>query len=267
MCSEIDALPPDLPARLVLASSEALREPELMSLRSEDGTRFAASFAESPAPRGPLVVVLPDVRGLYRFYEELALRFAQAGHHAIVVDIYGRTAGAERRGEEFDWQTHMQRVRPEQVQADVAAAIAEVTRRTGETRAVMLGFCFGGSQSYLASMNPELGLAGVVAFYGGLDGTRRGLFPYLPDVTDQMKGPILGLFGGDDPGIPAEMVAHFEAGLTRLGVQHEIVVYPGAPHSFFDRSFGEHAEACDDAWGKVIDFLNNGVSAGPRAAT
>jgi carboxymethylenebutenolidase len=266
MCFELDALPPELPARLALVSSDTLHEPELMSLRSQDGTEFAASFAESPAPSGPLVVVLPDVRGLYRFYEELALRFAQAGHHSIVVDMYGRTAGAERRGEEFDWQTHMQSVKPQQVQADVAAAIAEATLRTGETRAVVLGFCFGGSQSYLASMNPDLGLAGVVAFYGGLDGTRRGLFPYLPHVTDQMRGPILGLFGGDDPGIPAEMVAEFEDGLSRHGVQHDIVVYPGAPHSFFDRSFAEHADACDDAWVRVVDFLNNGVSSGPRAA-
>jgi carboxymethylenebutenolidase len=71
-----------------------------------------------------------------------------------------------------------------------------------------------------------------------------------------MKLPILGLFGGDDPGIPVETVTQFEEALDAGGPEHEIVVYPGAPHSFFDRKYDEFADACDDAWRRVLDFLS-----------
>ena len=63
-----------------------------------------------------------------------------------------------------------------------------------------------------------------------------------------MRGPLLGLYGGADEGIPPEHIEAFEQGLAKAGVDHEIVIYPGAPHSFFDRRFEEHADACGDAW-------------------
>jgi carboxymethylenebutenolidase len=75
-----------------------------------------------------------------------------------------------------------------------------------------------------------------------------------------MTLPILGLFGGDDAGIPLDTVEAFEAALDDGGPDHEIVVYPGAPHSFFDRKYDEHADACADAWRRVLDFLS-GVGA------
>ena len=70
-----------------------------------------------------------------------------------------------------------------------------------------------------------------------------------------MHGPLLGLYGGADEGIPPDQIEAFEQGLAAAGVDHEIVVYPGAPHSFFDRRFEEHAEACGDAWRRVLGFL------------
>ena len=79
--------------------------------------------------------------------------------------------------------------------------------------------------------------------------------PMPLDHTATMRGPILGLFGGADPGIPVEQVELLDQRLDEAGVEHDIHVYPGAPHSFFDRSFEEHAEACDDAWRRVLGFL------------
>ena len=73
-----------------------------------------------------------------------------------------------------------------------------------------------------------------------------------------MHGPLLGLYGGADEGIPPDQIEAFERGLAAAGVDHEIVVYPGAPHSFFDRRFEEHAEACGDAWRRVLGFLQRG---------
>ena len=70
-----------------------------------------------------------------------------------------------------------------------------------------------------------------------------------------MRAPILGLMGGDDAGIPAEDVAAFERALAEAGVEHELVTYPGAPHSFFDRKQDEFADASEDAWNRVLAFI------------
>ena len=70
-----------------------------------------------------------------------------------------------------------------------------------------------------------------------------------------MGAPILGLMGGDDPGIPLDDVAEFDEALAAAGVEHEVVVYPGAPHSFFDRKYEEFAADSADAWSRVLGFL------------
>jgi carboxymethylenebutenolidase len=77
---------------------------------------------------------------------------------------------------------------------------------------------------------------------------------------------VLGLFGGADDHIPQEQIDEFDAALADAGVEHELISYPGAPHSFFDRSFDEHAEACEDAWRRVLGFLDD-VGARTAGAT
>ena len=79
--------------------------------------------------------------------------------------------------------------------------------------------------------------------------------PPVLDVAGQIRCPVLGLFGGADEAIPTSDVDTFDRLLDEAGIEHEVVVYPGAPHSFFDRSFSEHAQACDDAWRRVLGFL------------
>jgi carboxymethylenebutenolidase len=255
MCHDHDAHPPEVPLDLRLARMAGGAGAELLELTSDDGTVFSAGLAESPDPKGPAVIVLPDVRGLYPFYMELAERFAGAGHHAMVLDYFGRTAGLGPRDEDFDWMTHVTQTKPEQVQADIAAIKDELRQRTGATEAVTVGFCFGGTQSFLAATNGELGLAGVVGFYGGLDTAWLNIASPR-ERGDEATCPVLGLFGGADTLIPQEQIDEFGAGLARAGVEHELITYPGAPHSFFDRSFEEHAEACEDAWRRVLGFLS-----------
>jgi carboxymethylenebutenolidase len=256
MCFAHDAHPPDLPADLALPPIAGAAGAEPLELTSADGTRFAAALAESPQPGGgPAVVVLPDVRGLYRFYVELAERFAQAGHHAIAIDYFGRTAGVGERGEDFDYMPHVLQTTPEQVQADTAAAIAVLRERTGATEVVTVGFCFGGSQSFLASANADLRLAGTVGFYASLEFARFGGNGPLARAAE-LRGPLLGLFGGDDAHITPDQIAEFDRRLTEAGAEHELVTYPGAPHSFFDRAYAEHADACADAWRRTLGFLD-----------
>ena len=254
MCFAFDARPPDLPADLARPPMAGGAGAETLELTSADGTRFSAALAEAPGATGPAVAILPDVRGLYPFYSELAERFAQAGHHAVVIDYFGRTAGLGPRGEDFEYMPHVVRTRPASVQADLAAALAALRERTGADRVVTVGFCFGGTQSFLADTNAELALTGAIGFYGGLDPERWGEMSPIHRAGD-MRGPILGLYGGADQGIPPEQLDAFEQALADADVEHEIVVYPGAPHSFFDRRFEAHAEACDDAWRRVLAFL------------
>jgi carboxymethylenebutenolidase len=228
MCFDFDARPPDLPADLAPIAGGAAAE--TLELTSADGTRFSAALAKSPEGSDPAVLILPDVRGLYRFYIELAERFADAGHHAIAIDYFGRTAGVGERGDDFEYMPHAQATTVEQIQADALAAREALVERTG-ARSVAIGF------------------------YAGLSGERWGIRGPLPRVAE-LRGPLLGLFGGADQGIPVEQVQEFERGLEEAGVEKEIVIYPGAPHSFFDRTYEQHAEACADAWRRVLGFLN-----------
>src|SRR3954463_7338820 len=252
MCFDFDARPPDLPADLAPIAGGAAAE--TLELTSADGTRFSVALAESPEGSDPAVLILPDVRGLYRFYIELAERFADAGHHAIAIDYFGRTAGVGERGEEFEYMPHAQATTVDQVQADALAAREALAERTGARSVVTVGFCFGGMHSFLAGTNSELALSGVVGFYGGLSGERWGIRGPLARAAE-LHGPLLGLFGGADQGIPVEQVQEFERGLEDAGVEKQIHIYPGAPHSFFDRTYEEHAEACADAWRRVLGFL------------
>ncbi|WP_187369353.1 dienelactone hydrolase family protein [Baekduia soli] len=254
MCFDHDALPPDLPADLVLRRLAGGAAAEVTELQSDDGTPFSAALARSPQPGGTGVVILPDVRGLYRFYIELAERFAEAGHDAVAIDFFGRTAGTGERENDWDYWDHVRQTTPEQIQADMAKAIDLLRERGSATTIVTVGFCFGGAQAFLAATNAALPLDGAVGFYGGLSGERLGI-PSPKDEAGATRCPVLALFGGDDASIPAADRDVFAAGLQRSGAEHEVVVYPGAPHSFFDRKQEQFAEASEDAWRRVLGFL------------
>jgi carboxymethylenebutenolidase len=257
VCFEFDALPPHLPAARALPGISGGAAAESLTLTAADGNEFAAAFAEAPESRGAAVVILPDVRGLYRFYVELAERFAAAGHSALALDYFGRTAGAEPRGEDFDYAPHVAGTTVENVQRDVAAARAALVERTGAELLASVGFCFGGTHSFWCGANPELGIDRVVGFYGLLDPSRRGATnrPSLVERGDEIEVPVLGLFGGSDDNIPTGDIAAFDIALDEAEVEHELVTYPGAPHSFFDREQEEFADASADAWNRVLDFL------------
>ncbi|HEY7598930.1 MAG TPA: dienelactone hydrolase family protein, partial [Candidatus Limnocylindrales bacterium] len=109
--------------------------------------------------------------------------------------------------------------------------------------------------SFVSLARPELDLAGAIGFYGWPVGQSRGGVPAPADIAGSMKGALLGLFGGADQGIPPDAVAQFERALSAAGVDHELVTYDGAPHSFFDRKAAEFADASAEAWQKVRDFV------------
>ena len=246
MCFDADSAPPIPPLTGAAVSHEDV------VLEAVDGNRFASFAATPEGPSRVGVVILPDVRGLYRFYEELALRFAERGYAAVAIDYFGRTAGVEKRGDDFEYMPHVEQTRQEGVQADTAAAVAYL-REAGCDSVFTVGFCFGGRNSWLAAASGH-GLAGAIGFYGR-PGPGRDGSPGPTQRAGEVAAPILGLMGGDDPGIPQEDVDAWAAALDAAGVEHEIVVYPGAPHSFFDRKHEEFADASEDAWNRTLAFL------------
>ncbi|HEV8687510.1 MAG TPA: dienelactone hydrolase family protein [Gaiellaceae bacterium] len=247
MCFDLDSSPPIPALRGAVVSHRDL------TLEASDGNRFAA-FEALPDDSGETgIVILPDVRGLYRFYEELALRFAERGHRAVAFDYFGRTAGVSKRENDWDYGPHVQQTRLETVQADVAAVVQHL-RDAGATRIFTIGFCFGGRQSWLSAAAGH-GLAGAIGFYGRPGPAQDGS-PGPAQRAHELESPILGLMGGADQSITADDVAGFERALEEAGVEHELVTYPGAPHSFFDRKQDEFADASEDAWRRVLAFVD-----------
>ena len=147
---------------------------------------------------------------------------------------------------------HVEQTTADGLRADVGAAVAHL-RGQGCSSVVTVGFCFGGRQSWLAAADGH-GIAGAVGFYGR-PGTGQDGSPGPTDRAAEMQAPILGLMGGDDSAIPVVDVDTFEAALDVAGVENELVVYPGAPHSFFDRKQEEFAVESEDAWNRVLAFL------------
>jgi carboxymethylenebutenolidase len=245
MCHSDDARPPLPPG------AGEVRPGEPVTLTAQDGNQLLGWRA--PAPGDEAVVILPDVRGLHPYYQRLAEHFASVGIDAVAIDYFGRTAGTGERPPDFDHTPHVQQTTYEGVNADIAAGVAHL-REAGKQSIVTVGFCFGGSYSFMQSARPELDLAGVVGFYGGMRPRSEGA-PTPITLAPQSRVPVLGLFGGADRSIPPEKLQEFQSGLEQAGVAYTIQVYAGAPHSFFDRSYAEHAGECVDAWRRVLAFI------------
>jgi carboxymethylenebutenolidase len=223
----------------------------MLTLTSADGSQFSAAYAAPAGPARVGVVVLPDIRGLHPYYVALAERFAEAGLPAVALDWFGRTAGLAGgrtgtgvREADFDWQTHIPQTTAENIDADIAAALGYLRERTTpDLPVVTVGFCFGGSHSWRQS-GGGLDLAGCVGFYG-----RPAV---VGDAADRAHLPTLMLVAGADTVTPVEEQLALAERMRAAGADVDAPVYDGAPHSFFDRAFGEWEDACADAWRRIL---------------
>jgi carboxymethylenebutenolidase len=248
MCFDDDSHPP------IPISETAASHGEDVVLRAGDGTEVPAYLAEPEEHAQAQVVILPDARGLHNFYKELAMRFADVGMRALTFDFFARTSALQGRSHDFDYMAHIQQLTNESFGLDLDVAVQAI--RAGEGRDLptfSLGFCMGGSLSFWAGTR-GYNLAGLVGFYASLS---RHFGPVKPasEYASLIRSPVLGLFGGADPGIPQSDIDAFGHQLEEIGVRHELVVYPGAPHSFFDRKAQEFATASADAWHRVQGFI------------
>src|SRR3954462_13780691 len=177
---DLDSAPP-----IPVIAGAAVSHDDL-TFTAADGNTFAAFLATPDEQARAGVVILPDVRGLYRFYEELALRFAERGVAALALDYFGRTAGPEKRDDDFEYMPHVEQTTDDGVQADTRVAV-EHLRGLGVEAVFTVGFCFGGRASWVAAASGH-GLAGSIGFYGSPHPQPRG--PSVLGGASGLDGPL-----------------------------------------------------------------------------
>ena len=244
MCFTTDQRPPDPPRSSDVADHGRL------DLTAADGNSFAAYDAVPVIRRGASLVLLPDIRGMHPYYTDLALSFAHAGVDVVALDPYGRSAGLSPRDDDFEFMPHAKALAPAHVLADARAAAARLRGRSADP-VFTLGFCKFGAESWRLAAT-DLGAAGCMGFYG------------MPTAVDHdipaMTAPLLVLAAGADRATSPEVNQTFDRALNAAGKEHEYVLYEGAPHSFFDRSFTEWTSVCEDAWVRILGFIDRHVA-------
>ena len=242
------------------AAPAAVREEE-RTIKAGDGADLR-EFLALPATgfRRGAVLIIHDIWGYTNFYIDLARRITQHGHAAATVDFFGRQGelpasmrAPERTGTKPDAMAlavqRAQQLSDERFLADMQTAVDDLLAR-GASKVVAWGFCMGGRLAYTAAARVS-GLAGVVAYYGHLQAQPGRLAPI--QLASDIKIPVLGIFGGADPGIPAEQIEAFEKALR---TDKDIVIYPNAPHGFLRYGATEHRPAIDDALQRTFRFFS-----------
>ena len=248
MCYNPNDFPPAPPGPTQAAHGHDL------VLTASDGTQFMAYSARPDAPSNVNVLIYPDIRGLHNFYKELALRYAEVGINALAIDYFGRTAGLGARGDDFDWQPNVRQVTVANFTQDVQAGLAHLRAGDPNAKVHVTGFCMGGALVLITGTDKSLGFAGLIPYYSGFGGAFGGPGTAL-ELGDKVVSPVLGIYGGADGGIPKEKIKELGAKLDVAGVAHTLMIYPGAPHSFFDRKAEEFADASADAWARTLEFI------------
>ncbi|RQP24634.1 dienelactone hydrolase family protein [Piscinibacter terrae] len=217
---------------------------------------------DRPGPH-PVVLVVQEIFGLHEYIRDVARRLAKLGYLAIAPDLYFRQGDATVYTDIDALRAEIvNKVPDEQVMADLDACYAWSREAGGDpARLGITGFCWGGRITWLyAAHQPRLKAA--VAWYGKLTGPKNALQPRHPlDVSGQLKTPVLGLYGGEDPGIPMPQVEELRSDLKKVNSASQVLVYPGAPHAFHaDYRPSYRPEAAEDGWQRMKAwFAQNGL--------
>jgi carboxymethylenebutenolidase len=219
------------------------------------------AYRAMPAQGGafPVVLVVQEIFGVHEHIKDVCRRVAKQGYCAIAPELYARQGDVSKYTDYREiFAQVVSRVPDAQVMADLDAAVAWAAKSAGgdPARVGVTGFCWGGRITWLyAAHNPQL-KAGV-AWYGRLVGQPSELQPKYPlDVAATLRAPVLGLYGGQDQGIPLADVEKMRAALAAAKSSSEIVVYPDAPHGFHaDYRPSFRASEAHDAWGRCLAWF------------
>ena len=227
------------------------------------------AYRAAPAGRSglPVVLVVSEIFGVHEHIADIARRFARAGYFAVAPELFVRQGDAGAYGEIAKLIAEVvSKVPDAQVMGDLDATLAWARGQGADTgRTAITGFCWGGRITWMyAGHNPQVKAA--VAWYGRLVGAPTALSPKNPiDVVGELKAPVLGLYGGQDSGIPLDSVEKMKAALAAGGAaakKSEFVVYPDAPHAFnADYRPSYRKDAADDGWTRALAwFKTQGVA-------
>jgi carboxymethylenebutenolidase len=233
-----------------------------VSVPTSDGSIPAYLAAPLDQSGLPVVLVIQEIFGVHEHIRDVARRLAKLGYLAIAPDLYHRQGDVSGLDRIERVREVVARVPDAQVLADLDAALAFATSHGGDaSRVAVTGFCWGGRITWLyAAHQPKLKAA--VAWYGRLIGEPTTLQPTFPfNVLASLKAPVLGLYGGQDQGIPLEHVRKAQAALERSHTESRIYVYPDAPHAFYaDYRPSYRKSAADDGFERLQRwFKTHGV--------
>lgn len=251
----------ELLAQTITTSSEGLRA-EAVSIPMADG-REVPGYLAAPRTfrRTPIVLVVQEIFGVHEHIRDVCRRLAQAGYCAIAPELFFRQGDPSRMASAAEIvQTLVPRVTDAQVLSDLDATVAFGRAHGGDdTRLAISGFCWGGRIAWLyAAHQPDVKAA--VAWYGRLTGASNAANPVHPyDITSRIHGPVLGLYGGADQGIPVDTVEEMKRRLAQGSAAaraSEFMVYPDAPHAFHaDYRPSYRKDAAQDAWTRALAWL------------
>jgi len=224
------------------------------------------AYRAMPAKGGhfPVVLVVQEIFGVHEHIKDLCRRFAKAGYLAVAPELYARQGDVSKIS---DWKQIfadvVSKVPDAQVMSDLDATAAWAGKSSsGDVkRLAITGFCWGGRIVWLyAAHNPKL-QAGV-AWYGRITGDANDIQPKYPlDVAADLKAPVLGLYGGQDQGIPATDIEKMRVALATAKQPSEIVVFPDAQHGFLaDYRPSYNEKDAKEGWAKCLAwFRGHGV--------
>lgn len=200
----------------------------------------------------PVVLVVQEIFGVHEHIKDICRRFGKLGYLAVAPELYARQGDVSKLAAINDIITKVvSKVPDAQVMSDLDATVVwgEKSGKGNTSKLGITGFCWGGRMVWLyAAHNPKL-KAGV-AWYGRLVGQTNELQPKNPiDLVSSLKAPVLGLYGGDDQGIPVESVEQMRQAVKAAGNPSEIILYPNTPHGFHaDYRPSYRAEQAKDGW-------------------
>ena len=226
-----------------------------------DGFKVPAYRAAPAGKKGlPVVLVISEIFGVHEYLADTCRRLAREGYMAIAPELFARQGDPSEYGEMAKLMTEVVAKVPDgQVMADLDGALAWAGQNGGDpARAAITGFCWGGRITWLYAAHGPV-KAGV-AWYGRLVGSNSVLMPKQPiDIAPILKAPVLGLYGGDDSGIPLDTVDKMKAALAQgsaAAKASEFVVYPDAPHAFHADYRPSYREAAaKDGWQKALAWF------------
>lgn len=222
------------------------------------GGEFPAYRAVPAKKKGaPVILLIHEVFGVHEHIKDVCRRLARRGYMAIAPDLFARQGDVSGLASiEEIYAKVINKVPEAQIMSDLDAAAAWAAKSGGGTQAGVTGFCWGGRMVWLYAAH-SAGLRAAVAWYGRLGGPTDDLHPHAPlDVVAGLKAPVLGLYGGQDPSIPLELVNQMREKLAAAGKTAEILVYPEAPHAFFaDYRPSYRKHAAEDGWRRMLEWF------------